>query len=117
MDGLHRIAKAILAGARVVSAVQFTESTLPKPRTPQRSLKLDEYRMPDGNLRKYTSVGSYPLFYVLISGDILCPSCATSEGQNIDPTEKGTYLVNCDVNWEDGKLLCDECSKRIEKAY
>ena len=59
-------------------------------------------------LPKYTSVGSYPLFYLTHHDDVLCRDCATADIDNV---------VNVGVNYEDPSLDCDECNERIESAY
>lgn len=62
-------------------------------------------------LRSFTSVGGYPLFYVTKQNSCLCSRCATDNDQDFDP------IVAVDVNWENPDLYCDECSQRIESAY
>ena len=62
-------------------------------------------RMPDGSVRRYTSIGTYPIFYV--SGHrALCPECA----DGVEDLIQG-------ANWENPALHCDECEQRIESAY
>jgi hypothetical protein len=60
-------------------------------------------------LPRYTSVGSYPLYYVT-PGDykVLCPACA-DENDLLSATDGH-------VSWE-GSLTCDACSEEIECAY
>jgi hypothetical protein len=62
-------------------------------------------------LPKYTSFGSYPLFYFSPKeAECLCQSCAEEERDELpDLAEQ--------VNWEDPDLYCDACSCRIESAY
>lgn len=59
------------------------------------------------DLRSFTSVGSYPLFYLADKGNlVLCPKCAST---NDDPATPH-------INWE-SHVDCDECSIQIEAAY
>ena len=61
---------------------------------------------PTKALDKYSSVGSYPLFYVH-KGHVLCAQCASEQDGNVQQ----------EANWEDADLYCDECGERIESAY
>ena len=61
-------------------------------------------------LEWFTSVGSYPLFYLDTRDSVLCPHCAQ---QDVDEGKKVTE----GINWEDGCLHCDQCSVRIPSAY
>ncbi len=61
-----------------------------------------------GNLYKYSSVGSYPLFYISDECNALCADCA-NERQDED--------ISAHANWENSALYCDSCSQRIESAY
>ena len=60
----------------------------------------------------YSSVGSYPIFYVTKRSGVLCADCANAQGRKHDDP-----VVAHDANWEDPDLYCDDCSKRIESAY
>lgn len=64
-----------------------------------------EYRL-NGAMRRYTSVGSYPVFYVL-DDECLCADCAD---ECIEPLERAA------VNWE-SDLNCMWCGATIEAAY
>ncbi len=85
--------------------------------SPARGLK--EHTMaqlptyPDGRLRKFTDVGSYPLFYRTQRGHDLCCACAQEaedEDDCFDPP------IAAEVNWE-SDISCDGCSAEIERAY
>ncbi len=65
--------------------------------------------MRDGTLPKFTSIGSYPLFYVTMESECLCADCANTRTQD--------SIDAADANWEDPSLYCDECGERIESAY
>jgi len=56
---------------------------------------------------RYTSIGCYPLFYIVDGWQALCAGCAE---ESESPSEQA-------VNWEDANLYCDECSCRLESAY
>jgi hypothetical protein len=67
---------------------------------------------------RYTSIGSYPLFYLDDKDNVLCPFCAAEEEANAkDPEHWARGIAACGINWEDPQLYCDECSRRIESAY
>jgi hypothetical protein len=74
-------------------------------------------------LDKYTSLGSYPLFYIVATAEnrdpaVLCPECASTDRR--EAHEAGThraFICTADVNYEDPDLYCAECSERIESAY
>lgn len=78
----------------------------------QTTIKVD--RFDDGTPRKFTAVGSYPIFYVTKHSKCLCPACAAEEESNDDNYDP---IVATDANWEDPELYCDGCSERIESAY
>jgi hypothetical protein len=58
-------------------------------------------------LEKYTSVGCYPLFYIVDGWQPLCHECAEESEEESEAA----------VNWETPNLYCDECDCRIESAY
>ncbi len=65
--------------------------------------------MTDGSLPRYSSIGTYPLFYLTMEGETLCAECAnTRDREGIDGQE---------ANYENPSLYCDECCDRIESAY
>jgi hypothetical protein len=70
--------------------------------------------MSDGSLYKYSSVGSYPLFYIDGWNTVMCRDCADN---TVDETCEKDRPVACDVNWENPDLYCDLCGERIESAY
>jgi hypothetical protein len=67
-----------------------------------------------GKLDKYTSVGCYPLFYVVRCFKDEAVWCARCCNEATDPD---AVIIACDANWEDPDLTCDACSERIESAY
>ena len=71
------------------------------------------------NLRSYTSVGTYPLGYLLGHRPkeqgcdiVLCPDCAEECYKG-----EGRPDVFPVINWNDPSLYCYECGVRIESAY
>lgn len=58
------------------------------------------------DLRSFTMVGGYPVFYLTSEDGVLCPECAAT---NDEPTTPH-------VNYE-SRMSCDECSTEIEAAY
>jgi hypothetical protein len=84
---------------------------------PADPFDLTGLRLPDGSLRAFTSIGSYPLVYITADSGALCPKCASSDGQITDPYAKDFYLVGAEVYWEGEPLICDHCNEEIESAY
>jgi hypothetical protein len=74
-------------------------------------------RMPDGTLRAFTSIGSYPITYYTADGDSVCAKCAHEDCQTEDPADKDTFLVGAGVRWEGEPLACAVCNEDIESAY
>jgi hypothetical protein len=67
--------------------------------------------------RTYTDLGGYPLFYVTRDNGVLCPACANRNLKLTLGDDPQWRIVDCDVNYEDPELYCDNCSERIESAY
>jgi hypothetical protein len=70
---------------------------------------------------KYTSVGSYPVFFYTSNGltlsfDYVLENALT-EAKRIKDGDIGSVVVGCDVNWESVDLWCDGSNERIESAY
>lgn len=71
---------------------------------------------------RYTSVGSYPLFFLTADGATLDPRTVRSELWQIarsvrDGATDGWRVVAVDVNWEDPDMYDDHTGERIESAY
>lgn len=72
---------------------------------------------------KYTSVGSYPLFFMNAEGDALSWSAANKHRGLVRAALKHPgsnrqwEVVAHGVNWEDPNLFCSHTDKRIESAY
>ncbi len=69
-----------------------------------------------GELDAYTSVGGYPLFYIVGEGDVCCPTCVNDPSTGVDPW-CGNKVTAYDINYECVDLYCDDCNERIESAY
>src|SRR5689334_20020693 len=87
---------------------------------------LASLRQDNGQYRKYTDLGSYPIFYITMDDGILCPDCANGQNDSeairddLDPTspnDRQWIVADADVNWEDPDMWCDHCNARIESAY
>ena len=71
---------------------------------------------------RYTSVGSYPLFWLASGGKTLshdaCKANAGRIARSIrDGSNDGWRVVACDVNWEDASMFCALTGERIESSY
>lgn len=71
---------------------------------------------------RFASLGSYPLFYLMADGAVMCPPCAYRERFTIgrairDGYEKQWIAVAYDVYWEGPPEDCCECNEPIESAY
>ncbi len=73
---------------------------------------------------KYSSVGSYPLYWVTSDGGVLSYEACRAEVWRIarairdwDWDSGGWRVTGYDVNWEDPELYCDHTNKRIESTY
>ena len=67
-----------------------------------------ELAFPDGQLPKFTSLGSYTLLYFAVDGEILCAPCASI------PSNKAAVY---DVFYEGHSEYCVECNGEIESSY
>ena len=69
------------------------------------------------NVASYSSVGSYPMFYVTVDG-VLCPACVDENlGSCTDPEVEAWFVIGHDANWEDPHFYCERCDSRIPSAY
>ena len=70
----------------------------------------------------YSSVGSYPLFFITADGGALLPSTVRAELGQIasavrDSGDRQWRVIGHDVNWEDVELYDDHTNERIPSAY
>jgi len=68
---------------------------------------------------EFSSVGSYPLYFIASNGDRLHPKCVREvAGEDPCPaiSEEWTVQVH-GVNYEDPDLVCAHCGERIESAH
>ena len=80
------------------------------------------YRDSTGRLAKYAWPGGYPIYYLAADNGVICADCANNDrsADNLDPDypdDDQWRIVAADVNYEDNRLFCDNCSERIESAY
>jgi len=72
----------------------------------------------NGDVRGYTSVGSYPLFYITKDCGVLCFKCVQENLESCKGADDPQWHVTARaVNWEDKSLYCEHCSESIESAY
>jgi hypothetical protein len=75
------------------------------------------------NNGRYTSLGCYPLFYLMSDGEVLCPPCAYAERFQIGRAIRdkanwtGWRVIGHDVYWEGPPTPCAHCGEDIESAY
>lgn len=70
----------------------------------------------------YTSVGSYPLFWLCSDGETLSHAACLEHAAQIarairDGSSDGWRVVACDANYEDPAMFCAHTGERIESAY
>lgn len=75
---------------------------------------------------RFTSLGSYPKFWLASDGSALSYEAIMSEAREYlrlagnrkhERHEAGHVIVGCDVNWENPELYCEETNERIPSAY
>lgn len=71
---------------------------------------------------RYTSIGSYPLFFVTFDGAALSFETVRENLREVfsairDERNDGWRVCYCAVNWENPALFCEHSGKRIESAY
>ena len=73
---------------------------------------------PGERLPAYTSLGGYPLYYLTVSGDVLCPACANSpEAREAEAWDKEWRVTAVDIHYEGEPLECQGCGNTVESAY
>ena len=67
-----------------------------------------------GDYISYAWPGGYPIFYVTKDCGVLCPECANKNKElTKDNDEPQWFIVDCDINYEDESLYCDNCNEKI----
>lgn len=71
---------------------------------------------------RYTSLGSYPKFYLCHDGGVLSHDAVMENlfliGRSIrDKDNNGWRIVGVYVNYEDGELFCSHSGEKIPAAY
>jgi hypothetical protein len=70
------------------------------------SIDLSGYRLADGTLRAFTSIGSYTLAYQGPKGEIYCAGCASKR-----------QIAHVGAHMEGAPLHCEICAHAIRSAY
>ena len=71
-----------------------------------------------GEYNYYVWPGGYPLFYITKDYGILCPKCCNKNKELLnDEYDPQWFVIDYEVNWEDGELYCDHCNEKIESTY
>jgi hypothetical protein len=70
----------------------------------------------------FTSVGSYPKYYITADGETLAFKTVKEELGQIarairDKNNDQWRVIAANVNWEDTELYCSHTTDRIESAY
>ena len=71
---------------------------------------------------RFTSLGSYPKFYVTSDGGVLSHAAVKENMRQIrhamlTGSRCGWAVVGIDINYEDADLYCDHTNERIPSAY
>lgn len=73
------------------------------------------------SLGKYTSIGSYPVFFVTGDYEPLSYDAVVEELERIrtgfEDGEPEWTVIGMDINWENARLYCCHTGERIESAY
>lgn len=64
-------------------------------------------------INRYTSIGTYPVFFIVNSFDIVCWECIQNNGYELE--KEGSVIENF-VNREQD-ICCEHCGDYIERAY
>jgi|SRR6476620_4717070 len=65
----------------------------------------------DGKLPSYPD--GYPVYYIDNQDSAICPDCAMQD----EADDSIWNVVDYEVNYKDGHMICDQCSKPIPSAY
>jgi hypothetical protein len=71
---------------------------------------------------KYTSLGSYPVFYITGDGESMCHDCVHFHYRDVsravrEHSRNGWRVDACVVNWEETDMQCAHCNQLIPAAY
>jgi hypothetical protein len=84
----------------------------------RRELGMEVSRKP---LDAYAWPGGYPIAYMTIEGDTLCPDCVNAEIDLISAAkqdnDKQWWVRSQFIHWEGDPEICCHCGKPIESAY
>lgn len=70
---------------------------------------------------RYTSIGSYPVFFLMGDGEAVSYDAVVAELDRIregfEDGEAEWTVVGAEINWENPELYCGHTGERIESAY
>ena len=75
---------------------------------------------------RFTSLGSYPKFYITADGGVLSTEAVRANLLQIGramtrlkdhPCHDQWRVIAVEINWENPELYCDDTNERIESAY
>lgn len=71
---------------------------------------------------RFTSVGSYPKYWVAADGGVLSYEAIVENIWQVARATRDKFdlqwaILGCEVNWEDRRLYCDHTGERIPSAY
>lgn len=69
------------------------------------------------SVRKYSDVGSYPVYYVTKDGSALSAEAVLDTYSECCDPDSDSYVTGHDINWENEELYCGETGEQIECAY
>ena len=69
-----------------------------------------------------TSLGGYPVYVVLVDGDLLCCECARDCYRLISYATRqrlgdGWQALGAEIYWEGPDMWCAQCGALLESAY
>jgi hypothetical protein len=76
----------------------------------------------DLRMGRFTSLGSYPVFFLASDGETLSPQAVLDNvwlaGRSTRDRDNNEWcIIGCEVNWEAMDMVCAHTGERIECAY
>lgn len=72
---------------------------------------ISKLRDEHAKLPSYAWPGGYPLVYLTVTNDTLCPDCANRHTNYRDP------IQSYDIHYAGAPICCDKCNVEIASAY
>jgi hypothetical protein len=71
---------------------------------------------------EYAWPGGYPMYFITSDGAALSFASARAEYRNVIDSiahghDDGWRIVGCQINYEDGEMVCDHSGEPIQSAY